>query len=385
MTEKPTPSKPPTASLNTRVLPLKGPGKIGLLTSGGDAPGMNAAIRSVTKVALSRGHRVYGIRHGYKGLLDGELVPMDHGDVDDIVRWGGTVLGSARELRFKEPAGRRLAQERIMEFGLDGVIVIGGDGSLTGARELAKLQTARGERLRVIGLPASIDNDVGCTSLAIGVDTAVNTIVGAVDRIADTARAHDRTFIVEVMGRDCGYLAMVSAIASAADAVLYRESGRSHEEMLLHLEQTVRQAYRPTGKRSRAKRMVVILKAEGVTLSSHRIKEHLDAVLLPEIPTLEVRVTVLGHLVRGGAPSAMDRLMAARLGNVAVLALEQGRTAMMAGWRPSQDGEETPDKDIQLFDLDTVLFETAALRSATSELARRRVAMLQAVESVFAL
>ncbi|MCO4769284.1 MAG: 6-phosphofructokinase [Deltaproteobacteria bacterium] len=374
-----------TSPLQTRVLPLIGPGKIGLLTSGGDAPGMNAAVRSATKVALARGHRVYGIRHGYKGLLDGQLVPMDHGDVDDIVRWGGTVLGSARELRFKEPAGKALAQDRVMEFGLDGVVVIGGDGSLTGARELSKLTTARGEPLRVMGIPASIDNDVGCTSLAIGVDTAVNTIVGAVDRIADTARAHDRTFIVEVMGRDCGYLAMVAAIASAADAVLYRESGRSHDEMLSHLEQTVRQAYRPGGKRSRAKRMVVILKAEGVTLSSARIKEHLDEALLKEIPTLETRVTVLGHLVRGGAPTAMDRLMAARLGNVAVIALENGRTAMMAAWRPPVGGEETMDKDVRLFDLNTVLTETAALRAATSPVAKKRVEMLQAVESIFAL
>jgi len=374
-----------TTALTTRVLPLSGPGKIGLLTSGGDAPGMNAAVRSATKVALARGHRVYGIRQGYKGLLDGALVPMDHGDVDDIVRWGGTVLGSARELRFKEDAGKQLAQERIMEFGLDGVVVIGGDGSLTGARELAKMVTARGEGLRVIGIPASIDNDVGCTSLAIGVDTAVNTIVGAVDRIADTARAHDRTFIVEVMGRECGYLAMVAAIASAADAVLYRESGRSHEEMLSHLEQTVRQAYRPDGKRSRAKRMVVILKAEGVTLPSQRIKEHLDRALLGEIPTLETRVTVLGHLVRGGAPSAMDRLMAARLGNISIRALEQGRTSMMTGWRPPFGGEETMDKDVRLFDLDTVLFETARLRSGESEVAKKRVEMLQAVESVFAL
>lgn len=369
---------------STRVLPISGPGRIGLLTSGGDAPGMNAAVRSATKVALSRGHRVYGIRQGYKGLLDGNLVAMDHADVDDIVRWGGTVLGSARELRFKTDAGKQLAQERIMEFGLDAVVAIGGDGSLTGARELSKLKTARGEHLRVVGVPASIDNDVGCTALAIGVDTAVNTIVSAVDRIADTARAHDRTFIVEVMGRDCGYLAMVAAIASAADAVIYRESGRSHDEMLAHLERTVRQAYRPNGERSRAKRMVVILKAEGVTLPSERIKEHLDATLRTEIPTLETRVSVLGHLVRGGAPSAMDRLVAARLGNIAVLAVEAGRTAMMAGWR-FPGGEETMDKDISLFPLDAVLEETRALRDGSSPVARRRVEMLQAVESVFAL
>ena len=156
-----------TLPLPTRVLPLDGPGKIGVLTSGGDAPGMNAAVRSATKVALAHGHRVFGIRHGYKGLLDGEIASLDHADVDDIVRWGGTVLGSARELRFREPAGRGLAQERIIEFGLDAVVVVGGDGSLTGARELARLRTARGEPLRVVGLPASIDNDVGCTSLAI--------------------------------------------------------------------------------------------------------------------------------------------------------------------------------------------------------------------------
>lgn len=364
--------------------PLRERDRIALLTSGGDAPGMNAAIRAATKVALGRGLRVLGIRAGYKGLLDGVAHDLDHDDVERIVRWGGTILGSAREPRFRTDDGRLLAQERVLELGLDAVIPIGGDGTLAGARILSTLTTARGEPLRVVALPASIDNDIGCTSLAIGTDTAVDTIVEAVDRIADTARAHDRTFIVEVMGRDCGYLAMASAIASSADAVLYRESGLQHDEMLKRLTRLVREAYLP-GPGRRPRRMVLILKAEGVTLPSQAIKDHLDHELLPQLPDLETRVTVLGHLVRGGAPSSQDRLLAARVAYAAVGAVCEGRTGLMAAWRPFRRGVETADPQVDLFAIDEVLDETRRIREGTSEVSRRRVELLTAVERILSL
>jgi 6-phosphofructokinase 1 len=365
----------------TTTAPLPRGGTLAVLTSGGDAPGMNAAIRTVTKIGLARGLRILGVQHGYRGLLDGEAQELHHRDVDQIVRYGGTVLGSARELRFKTDEGRALAQRRVGELGIDGVIVVGGDGSLTGARILAGLRASDGARLRVVGVPASIDNDVGCSSLAIGVDTAVNTIVQAIDKIADTARAHERTFVVEVMGRDCGYLAMVSGIASSADVVLVRERGLSHAELLAQVEAAARRAYSGES----AKRMVLIVKAEGVTLPSAEIKRHLDACLKPQMPGLETRVTVLGHLVRGGAPSAMDRLIASRLSNAAVLAAVEGHTDVMAAWRPAT-GERSPwDPDVALFPLAQVLTETAALRDGSSAVSRKRVALLQGVEDVLSL
>jgi 6-phosphofructokinase 1 len=364
-----------------RTQPMSAGSTLAVLTSGGDAPGMNVAIRTVTKIALARGFRVLGIRHGYKGLLDGDTVELQHRDVDQIVRFGGTLLGSARELRFKTVEGRELAQRRVTELGIDGVVVVGGDGSLTGARVLAGLTASDGARLRVVGIPASIDNDVGCSSLAIGVDTAMNTIVSAIDKIADTARAHERTFVVEVMGRDCGYLAMVSGIASSADVVLYRERGLSHEEILAQVEAAARRAYSGGS----GKRMVLIVKAEGVTLPASAIKEHLDAHLRPEMPALETRVTVLGHLVRGGAPSAMDRLVAARLANTAVLAAADGHTDVMAAWRPPTGERSAWDPDVALFSLEVVLRETAAIRDGTSAVSRKRVALLSGVEDVLSL
>lgn len=345
---------------------------------------MNAALRAATKVARARGLRVLGIRAGYKGLLDGVAHDLDHEDVERIVRWGGTILGSAREPRFRTPEGRALAQDRVLELGLDAIVPIGGDGTLNGARVLSGLQTARGDRLRVVALPASIDNDIGCTSLAIGTDTAVDTIVEAVDRIADTARAHDRTFIVEVMGRDCGYLAMASAIASAADAVLYRESGLQHDEMLTRLCRLVREAYLP-GPGRRPRRMVLILKAEGVTLPSEAIKAHLDEQLHPDLPDLETRVTVLGHLVRGGAPSGQDRLLAARVAYAAVGAVCEGHTGLMAAWRPFRPGYKTDDPQVDLFDISEVLDETQRIREGTSEVSRRRVELLTSVERILSL
>lgn len=364
--------------------PLAPGDAVGILTSGGDAPGMNAAVRAAAKIGLAQGLRMLGIRHGYKGLLDGDVAVLEHRDVDGIGRYGGTVLGSARELRFRTTAGHELAQRRVRELGLEGVLVIGGDGSLTGGRALSHLHAAGGGRLRVVGVPASIDNDVGCTSLAIGVDTAVNTIVAAIDKIADTARAHERTFVVEVMGRDCGYLAMVAGIASSADVILYRERGYSHAELLGQVEGVVRKAYRPPPEGA-GKRMVLIVKAEGVSVPCEAIKEHLDRAVKPEVPGLETRVCVLGHLVRGGAPSAMDRLVAARLANVAIRAIAAGQTGAMAAWRPPKGERTAWDPDVALFDLDAVLKETAAVRDGSSAVSQKRVQLLSGVEDVLGL
>jgi 6-phosphofructokinase 1 len=202
---------------------------IGVLTSGGDAPGMNAAIRAITLIGLSRGVRVVGVERGYRGLMQGEFRELGAADVGGILREGGTVLGSARCEEFLQPEARAEARARMAERRVEGLIVVGGNGSLAGAHALSDPKEAGAGGVRVIGLPASIDNDIGVTRMAIGVDTAVNTIVDACDKIADTASAHHRTFFVQVMGRQCGYLAMAAYVASGADVVLFPEAGKTKD------------------------------------------------------------------------------------------------------------------------------------------------------------
>ena len=214
--------------------------RIGVLTSGGDAPGMNAAIRAAALVGRAAGAEIIGIERGYRGLLDEAFVDLTPNLVAGILREGGTMLGSARCKEFHHREVRDRARAILGKQGIDGLVVIGGNGSLTGALHLADpAEIGDGPSLKVIGVPASIDNDLGLTGLAIGVDTAMNTIVEACDKIADTATAHDRTFIVEVMGRDCGYLAMTSAIAVGADLALFPEAGRAEEEVVDQVVQTV--------------------------------------------------------------------------------------------------------------------------------------------------
>ncbi|MFZ1866846.1 MAG: 6-phosphofructokinase, partial [Polyangiales bacterium] len=289
---------------------------IAILTSGGDSPGMNAAIRAVTMVALAKGHRVLGVRYGYRGLMDGNVRPITANDVHDILREGGTILHSARCKRFYETAARQQAREFLTEQGVDGLIVIGGNGSLTGLTLLSDPHEAKDWPVRCIGIPASIDNDVALTGLAIGVDTAMNTIVEACDRIADTATAHGRTFIIEVMGRDCGYLAMTSAIASGANMVLFPEAVRTEEELVRSVVNTIL----TVRERHQDNQTVVAIKAEGVPTSTDRLKSLVDSQLREatgeDQEDVETRVTVLGHVVRGGRPSAFDRLLGSRLGNV---------------------------------------------------------------------
>ena len=244
--------------------------RLALLTSGGDAPGMNTAIRAIVKLCAARGVDVLGVEQGFEGLMGGRMRPLTPRDVDTIGSLGGTVLGSARSKEFLLPEGRAKAAATLKAAGVEGLLVIGGNGSLTGAHVLSEEQG-----VRVMGLPASIDNDLGCTSLAIGVDTALNTIVSACDRISDTARAHRRAFIVEVMGRRCGYLAMAGSVAVGADACLFREQGKSEARLVAELSDVLRRGFDP----ERGKQMVLILKAEGVEVPTDALVSRLQAVV----------------------------------------------------------------------------------------------------------
>ena len=350
--------------------------RIGILTSGGDAPGMNGAIRSVTRGGLARGHTVLGIRHGYEGLLAADAVALSLAEVDGISRYGGTLLGSARSTLFPTEEGQELAVQRLNELDLGGLVVVGGNGSLAGAHALAQRTSCQ-----VVGLPASIDNDVGHTRLAIGVDTAVNTIVEACDRISDTARAHRRAFIVEVMGRDCGYLAMRAGIAADADAILYGERQESEDTVVERLGGLLRDSFTD----DRGKKRVLIVKAEGMGVPTHRLVERLQAVLERDVPGVGIRATILGHLVRGGSPSALDRLIAQRLALSAVLALEQGATDVMMAWEPRDVGQATVDPSVRRVALSEVLEETRRMLSGTSETMQGRLALLAKAEGIIAL
>jgi 6-phosphofructokinase 1 len=353
--------------------------RIGVLTSGGDAPGMNACLRSIVKTGVGRGHTVLGIERGYAGLLEGAARPLGVADVDGISRHGGTILGSARCREMMTPAGLAKAKAQLAALGLDGLIVIGGNGSLTGAHALA---TDPAVTCRVVGVPASIDNDLGATALAIGVDTALNTIVEACDRISDTASAHRRVFIVEVMGRHCGYLAMRSGIAAEADAILYAEKQIPEDELVEKLRSLLRASFQP----GREKRRVLIVKAEGVAVKTSRLVERLTAHLDEDAPGVDVRETILGHVVRGGAPSVTDRVIAQRLGFGAVLAGEDGATDVMCGWEPHGGlGEKTADPSVRRVSLDVVLEETARILDGTSPVVQGRLRLLAQAEGLLAL
>ena len=363
------------------------PQRIAILTSGGDAPGMNAAIRAATLIARAAGVDVVGIERGWRGLIEDAFVPLAAQDVQGILREGGTILGSARCKEFHEREVRDRARAILHNRGVDGLVVIGGNGSLTGAQALADPNEAGDRPPLVVGVPASIDNDLGLTGLAIGVDTAMNTIVEACDKIADTATAHDRTFIIEVMGRDCGYLAMTSAIAAGADLALFPEAGRDREAVVDSIVDTVI-AVRT---RPRKSRRVIIVKAEGVQVPIEYLKTAVDERLRARAPeadpaSIETRVTVLGHVVRGGRPSAFDRLLGSRLANVAVRALVAGQSHKMAAWMPAVElpeevGTRSPyDPYIWLVDLGAALVETDNLLRGRSPLARWRAGVFEEIE-----
>jgi 6-phosphofructokinase 1 len=355
---------------------------------------MNAAIRAAALIGRSAGADILGIERGYRGLLEDAFVPLGPSDVSGILREGGTILGSARCKEFHQREVRDRARAILTKREVDGLIIIGGNGSLTGAQLLADPgEIGDGRPLKIAGIPASIDNDLGLTGLSIGVDTAMNTIVEACDKIADTATAHDRTFIVEVMGRDCGYLAMTSAIAVGADLALFPEAGKPESEIVDQIVDTVL-AIR-TRQQRRARR-VIIIKAEGVQMQVDKLKTEVDARLRERQPdaepsAIETRVTVLGHVVRGGRPSAFDRLLGSRLANVAVRALLANQTHKMAAWMPPVElpeeiGTRSPyDPYCWLVDLGAVLAETENLLNGRSALARWRAGAFEGIEDALLL
>lgn len=350
--------------------------KIAVLCSGGDAPGMNAAVHTVVKVGTGRGHTVLGVRRGYDGIFDEDVAPLQLHEVEGISRMGGTMLGTARCPRMLAPDGIAQSAAALDRLGVDGLVVIGGNGSLTGAHKLAAVWPKP-----IVGLPASIDNDLGHT-MSIGVDTAVNTIVEACDRISDTARAHRRAFIVEVMGRNCGYLAMRSGLAVEADAILYAERDIDEETLITKLRELLRRSFAPGRKKSR----VLVVKAEGVKVPTARLVARLTAHLDEDAPGAAVRETVLGHVVRGGSPTATDRVIAQRLAYAATLAVEVGQRDVMATWDdPLKGGERTVDPSVRLIGLGDMLTETARILDGTSVVVKARLDLLSRVEDLLAL
>ena len=284
---------------------------IAVLTAGGDAPGMNAAVRSVVRSALALGLRVVGVKRAYEGLTRGLMSELGARDVGGILQRGGTVLQTARFPDFAKPDMQREALRQLNAQGVDARVAIGGDGTMRGAAALESLG------FPVVGIPASIDNDVYGTDISIGVDTALNTIVEAIDKLRDTASAHQRAFIVETMGRNCGHLALMSGIISGAEMTLIPEQETSAEEVAA----AVRSAY------ERGKTHAIVVVAEGAKLHANALKEKLDKMNTG----FDSRVTILGHVQRGGSPSAWDRLIAARFGVTAVELLAKGEHGKMVG------------------------------------------------------
>ncbi|MCR4610405.1 MAG: 6-phosphofructokinase [Lachnospiraceae bacterium] len=289
--------------------------KIGVLTSGGDAPGMNAAIRAVVRQSIYKGKKVMGIRRGYAGLLEEEMYEMDSHDVSDIIQKGGTILQTARCLEFKEHEVNERAAKICAKHGIDGLVVIGGDGSFRGATELAK------NGLNTIGVPGTIDLDIACTEYTIGFDTAVNTAIQAIDKIRDTSTSHERCSIVEVMGRGAGYIALWCGIANGAEDVLLPERYDYDEQKLVdHIIEG----------RKKGKQHHIIINAEGIGHSTSLAKR------IEAATGIETRATILGYMQRGGSPTAKDRVYASTMGARAVDLLCEGKTNRVVGYRHGQ-------------------------------------------------
>lgn len=287
--------------------------KIGVLTSGGDSPGMNAAIRAVVRTGLYNGLEVFGIVRGYSGMIDDDIIPMNGRSVANIIQRGGTILKTARSQEFMTAEGRAIAYENLQKHGINGLVVIGGDGSFRGAQKFSSEFN-----IPCIGIPGTIDRDMAGTDSTIGFDTAVNTAVEAIDKIRDTMDAHDRLFIVEVMGRDAGYIALHSGIATGAENILIPETKTDIEELITSL----------TEKEKRKKLVNLIVVAEGGEFGD---ANGLAAIVKKRIPTADVRVCILGHIQRGGSPTCHDRLVASHMGYYAVESLLNGRFNVMIG------------------------------------------------------
>lgn len=287
--------------------------RLGVFSSGGDAPGMNAAIRAVVRTASYYGLHIFGIYRGYEGMIDGQIERLDKGNVGNIIHRGGTVLKTARSERFRTPEGRQSAFESLTSHDIDGLIAIGGDGTFTGAKIFFEEHG-----MPVIGIPGTIDNDLFGTDYTIGFDTAVNTAIEAVDKIRDTADSHNRLFFVEVMGRDTGYIALNTGIGSGAGAILIPESRMDVTDLIRHLEKTAK----------RQKLFSLIIVAEG---NENGNAQQLATQVKDRFPEYDTKVTIIGHMQRGGSPSGLDRLVASRMGYKAVEAIIAGETNKMVG------------------------------------------------------
>ena len=285
---------------------------IGVLTSGGDAPGMNAAIRAVVRTAIARGLKVKGIKRGYMGLLNEEIVDMEARNVSDIIQRGGTVLGTARCLEFKKPEYQKKGAEICKKYGIDGIVVIGGDGSFRGAQALSRLG------INTIGLPGTIDLDIACTEYTIGFDTAVNTAMQAIDKVKDTSSSHERCSIIEVMGRNAGYIALWCGIANGAEDILLPEKyDYDEQEIINHIIES----------RKKGKTHHIIINAEGIGHSTSMARR------IEAATGIETRATILGYMQRGGSPTAIDRYYASIMGAYAVDILIQGKTNRVVGYK----------------------------------------------------
>lgn len=324
--------------------------RIGVLTSGGDAPGMNAAIRTVVRAVISWGGSVTGIRRGFHGLINGDFEEMTSRSVADIVQRGGTILKSARSDQFMTEAGRNLAVRRLREAEIDALVVIGGDGSFRGALELTKMG------FPAVGVPATIDNDIACTDASIGFDTAVNTVIDAIDKIRDTATSHERTYVIETMGRRSGFIALWSGLAGGAESILIPEFGLDIAEVCERIEQS----------HAMGKTHSIVIVAEGLFGDPHApgVTESAGfrvARMIRERTGFEVRVTVLGHLQRGGTPTAADRILASRLAYRAAELAMAGVGGKMVGMVNNR---------VEAFDIERAVEESKGIERHYYELAQ---------------
>jgi len=287
--------------------------KIGVLTSGGDAPGMNAAVRAVVRTGIYYGLEVFGVMRGYTGMVENDIIPMHSRSVANIIQRGGTILKTARCKEFLQKEGRQKAYNNLKDLGIDGLVIIGGDGSFRGADVFS-----REFDIPCIGIPGTIDKDIAGTDFTIGFDTAVNTAVESIDKIRDTADAHDRLFIIEVMGRDAGYIALHSGIATGAEHILIPERKTDMEELISSLQEKER--------RKKLVNMVVV--AEGDEFGGG---DQVATLVKERLPNIDTRLCILGHIQRGGSPTCLDRLIASRMGYSAVECLLEGRHNVMVG------------------------------------------------------
>lgn len=299
--------------------------KIGVLTSGGDAPGMNAAIRAVVRKSLANGLQVVGVKKGYQGLLNEEFIDMDRHSVSDIIQRGGTILGTARCMEFKTEEGQQKAVEICHQYGIDGVIVIGGDGSYRGAQKLSQ------HGINTIGLPGTIDLDISCTDYTIGFDTAINTAMQAIDKVRDTSSSHERCSIIEVMGRHAGYIALWCSIANGGDDILIPEKYDFNEQKVID---------NIIDNRKRGKTHHIIINAEGIGHSTSMARR------IEAATGIETRATILGYMQRGGSPTCKDRVYASMMGAYAADIMAQGKTNRVVGYR---------DGKFQDFDIEEAL------------------------------